>query len=450
MRASLRISLLFTLIPATTLADPVPATAPTSPYSRFIYVLYPLAPPKVDLGAQLREALARDFPAVRPLDQPTDAGPPTDHIRCAPIAVNVIKHPAPDEQTLRHFGRGLDADHLNRLRNCPTALAIAFDAPAALAPSAVTQSNRLILSLARANDALVWDDTTREMFSPDSFETLRVHPLRDGRLHVPSQVTLHAYRRDDRRGLIREVTLGMQKFACPDVVVDDVTGTAASSMASLVNLLCQHMAESGPPTNPAETVRLDLSAIRNDEVRQGLEASLRDGATRRADVATAPAEPDQGDPDNRLLALTFATAPGATPQERQSRTLATLFGTTDTVARVRADDVELTAARDRARAKLPAKADQFRQGLPVGERLLIKSPFRSTDGRTEYMWVEVLSWQGDRITGILTSRPAFPSDLNPGSRVTVEQSEAFDYLHVHRDGTAEGNETGTILGRRQN
>jgi uncharacterized protein YegJ (DUF2314 family) len=391
---------------------------------------------------------ARDFPDIHFVEKVS--GSPGDQIRCSFMTAKAAEFPPPTDEMLKYFGRGIDDAQRQRLRQCQTVYGLVFAAPRGLSAHAVDEANRLALALAWANDCLIWDDATRELFSPAAWKEKRVAPFQGGRGNVISQVTIHLYRRDAHSGLVREITLGMQKFACPDIVVEDVTTSAAPNIGGLINLVCQRFVESGPPPLDATSLHVDLAQIRDDGVRQGFEKSLLPGAAKVADLSFTPAKPDQGDPDNALLELTFATGPGATPQERQLHTLSTLFGITDHATAVRSGDPEMNAARDRARAQLPQKAAEFRKGLPVGERLMVKAPFLSTDGtHTEYMWVEVLVWQGDQITGILNSQPDFPSNLRPGSRVTVSQADVFDYIHAHRDGTVEGNETSKILMRRQ-
>jgi uncharacterized protein YegJ (DUF2314 family) len=161
-----------------------------------------------------------------------------------------------------------------------------------------------------------------------------------------------------------------------------------------------------------------------------------------------PAKWEEGDPRNRLIELTFDGFRGVSFLERQNAAIAQFFGGEDHVTPAK-HDAELLAARDRARAQLPALAEKFRKGLPVGDHMLVKAPFRTTKGGDEWMWVEVLSWQGNDIGGILENKPDDVPELKAGAKVHVQQSELFDYLYVHADRKTEGNETGAILERRE-
>jgi uncharacterized protein YegJ (DUF2314 family) len=64
------------------------------------------------------------------------------------------------------------------------------------------------------------------------------------------------------------------------------------------------------------------------------------------------------------------------------------------------------------------------------------------------MWVEVTSWKGDKIIGLLKNEPFDIPDLHAGQIVEVSQANVFDFIRNHSDGTAEGNETGAVIEKR--
>jgi uncharacterized protein YegJ (DUF2314 family) len=61
------------------------------------------------------------------------------------------------------------------------------------------------------------------------------------------------------------------------------------------------------------------------------------------------------------------------------------------------------------------------------------------------MWVEVGSWKGDDIVGLLDNEPYAIPALHAGSTVKVSERQVFDYLRYKADGTEEGNETGRAI-----
>lgn len=84
-------------------------------------------------------------------------------------------------------------------------------------------------------------------------------------------------------------------------------------------------------------------------------------------------------------------------------------------------------------------------GLPSGDRLYVKVPFAGDQGALEYLWVQVVSWRGAAIDGVLRSEPAWVPDLAAGDVVGVDQAVVFDYLWRHAEGGSEGNETEAYL-----
>ena len=112
-------------------------------------------------------------------------------------------------------------------------------------------------------------------------------------------------------------------------------------------------------------------------------------------------------------------------------------------------DQALLAASQRARKKALSIGKRYAKGPPFGEQLLVKVPFQTSDGGDEWMWVEVVSWNGDEIDGILQNDPFDVPALKSGSRVDVKASQIFDYLLTKTDGSHEGNETSALLEARE-
>ena len=210
---------------------------------------------------------------------------------------------------------------------------------------------------------------------------------------------------------------------------------------NLINLVCQRLLEN--PVLPApHRTELRVEEIRNPEVRKRVSQGSFDNARGSATLALVPSAPEEGDPDNRLLAIDFRHAPGANDDERREATLATLWGSADSITSV-THDAKIEAASEAARKQLPELRTRFLKGLAPGERLLVKAPFAQDGGGNEYMWVEILRWESEAtITGILQNDPFHIRRLRAGARVTVRTDEVFDYLLRKPDGSIEGNETG--------
>jgi hypothetical protein len=61
------------------------------------------------------------------------------------------------------------------------------------------------------------------------------------------------------------------------------------------------------------------------------------------------------------------------------------------------------------------------------------------------MWVEVISWKGDKISGLLKNEPFYIPTLHARQVVEVSEAKLFDYIRKRADGTIEGNETAKLI-----
>lgn len=296
---------------------------------------------------------------------------------------------------------------------------------------------------ARELGAVVHDPETRELLDVPAFEAMRGRAFAGPVPAAPELVVIHAYRQG--AGL-RSVSLGMSKLGLPDVVVNGHTHGDGRSVGWLVNAVCQWMVENGALPTPGR-IPLDFRKLRPTPLRERLLANPKRGATGAAEVGVAVGRREEGDAENALMELTFAGFPGG-PTERQDALLARLFGAEDEISYAPHDDAALEAASRRARKALPGFKAAFARH-PERERFVVKAPFRAPDRGVEYMWVEIRSWEGDRIRGILVSDPELVKDLRAGAVVTVEEGEVYDWMREYPDGRTEGNETSKVLLERE-
>jgi len=75
--------------------------------------------------------------------------------------------------------------------------------------------------LARETGGLIWDDETREIFSPDEWHARRVETWKSEVPELARHTTIHAYKNET---LVRAITLGITKFGLPDIVIEDLPG----------------------------------------------------------------------------------------------------------------------------------------------------------------------------------------------------------------------------------
>lgn len=432
---------------------PPPATEPAELGVSFEFAFYLLTPARSSLDDQLHGFLGGEFKdfTLQPLGAPPR--PPVAPNQPPPIFLRsrnipFAEYAPPDTRFLKMFGRGITDEQAAQLQHASSAWAIDVHTSTANAAHAVHRATELMAKLAAGRDVLLWDEETREIFSPKAWEERRLTGWRNDVPDIRCHIVQHIYRPKERQ-LPRMITLGMSKFGSPDVVVTDVPSTITSSMTTLVNLACQTMVETPDPLPvDAKSLSVDLAKVRNKAFREDVNKTLLKGATGKGVLPIGPAKRDEGDPHNRLIELRFDDAPAAERAERQYAVIATFFGSADATGTFQ-HDAELLAARDRARAQMPEVARRLNAGLAPGDHILVKAPFVTTHGTNEWMWVEVLKWDGERITGLLDNDPADVPSLKAGSRVTVKQADLFDYLFVHADGKMEGGETSKILANRE-
>ncbi len=403
--------------------------------ARFEFALYFLPEPAHDPKAALDRLLPR-YPSLRRAEKGRDG-------TVAPANLDLANYEPPSPETLRYTGRGLSAAQVEALQHTRAVFGLDFSYRPAEGFDVLREAGALMLDLARENAGILWDEETRECFTPDAWEKARVAGWTAGVPHVPLHVTIHLYRNGT---LLRAITLGMAKLGLPDVVVNDLAGSNSQPLGSLINLTCQTLAEKRSLDGPGR-LAVDVAALSDAALRDSLTKSFQKGATGKGALTLAEGKREKGDADNRLLEIAFPRAAGVQLQEAQSALVASLFGATDAIHYVKHDE-ELLGASRAQKKKLPALAERFRRGLEPGERVLLKAPFTTDDGGNEWMWVEVISWKGEEIEGILENDPYHVSGLKAGARVTFSQSVVFDFLHYLPGGRTEGNETGKIMERR--
>ena len=407
------------------------------------YVIYLLPTGPDDLVEKTRQRVKERFKDLAVLD-----GASEEITRCGVYVMRIDREDftPPDAEVLSFKGRGLGEEDVAKLQTSKQALLLAFESTAARVRDTLRSAGRLASEIAREHKGFIEDAETREVFTTAAWDEREKKGWIGTVPDVPRLVTIHAYR--TMNGLNRAITLGMRKFGCPDVVAVDFSHSHMNPMGTLLNLTIQSLVERAS----LECRRLfpvDIRTLSNARLKKRIAATLEDGAERRAILTLGKAQPDEGDPDNELIAITFEGVAGTTLQERQDTLLSRLFGARDEIVYATHDEA-IQAASDKACKRLRGQMKpRFLQGLPPKERLLVKGPFRTPRGGREWMWVEVTAWKGATIHGLLMNRPYHIPSLQAGSKVKLREDQVFDYLYYRADGSVEGNETGKLIQEAQ-
>ncbi|MBW1872392.1 MAG: DUF2314 domain-containing protein [Deltaproteobacteria bacterium] len=360
--------------------------------------------------------------------------------------VDIKEYRVPPPEMLPYISRGLNDSDKKRLRAAKHATILRFFASGKDARQALHQAYKLVGAIARASKGLAWDEETRLCYTPQSWQSMLLDNWDKPAFLVLRHVFIHAYQDGD---LIRAISLGMIKFGLPDIVIEDIPRSYTTNMGDLINLVAQVLYINPNIGHPG---KLEISGQTLDQVLNvGAQPTDQPepGSSKDVSLDLVQGIRDEGDPDNRLIEIIF---PGKQESlfERQSKLLDLIFGKDrDAVTHVE-HDAELETAKKQARRILLGKLKQkFIKGLAPGERLLVKAPFSTPDQGVEWMWLEAVKWQDDKVYGILMNDPHYIPKLKSGARVEAADKDLFDYILIGPDGSRQGNETGKIMQRLQ-
>lgn len=406
------------------------------------FAIYFAPEPKTDPLAKLDELL----PNFAPLER---AEKPDSKSATPQVAARLEQDPQknyapPAESSLQYFGRGLSREQVTALQTTKGVLILDFAYPREHVWSGLRSATGLVHELAVATGGLVWDETTREVFTPAAWQERRLDDWTDQVPAISKHTTIHAYRNDE---FVRAITLGMEKFGLPDLIAEDFPWSLSNNMGIVVNLLGQALAEGAEVPRTGE-FDLNFRDIKHAGFRDTQLESLKPNATAVAMLTLRKGVWEEGDPANRLVKIGFERGTGPDIHAQQEQVLATAFGAQDPVSQIQ-HDAAIRAASARARQKLPALRTDFTQGLKPGEFIQVKAPFDRPDGGQEWMWVEITKWEGSKITGLLQNDPHSIPTLHAGQIVTVSEGKVFDYIRRFPDGSREGNETGELIKTQQ-
>ncbi len=410
----------------------------------------------VDLGVYLPAAIApaaltaaqdqarTRFPRLTVMTTPAPTHTPSVFV----FAPEITEFPPPSLEQLGYLARGLDSAQATKAAASKGVVILAWKLNGDLNLSGLREAQRFTLDIAQKNGGFVWDETTRELFTTDSWQKIRIEGWDAEVPDMRHQITIHYYETD--AGHHRAITLGLEKFGFPDIVVQDVAPSVAGPMSSLIDAAAQLLVE-GALLGSGGELAVNLEKIHHKAVRERFLASASKDSKLGGQVTLTLAKNEKGDPDNRLLEMGFGTSQGNTESARQAAALTAIMGThTEAKAAAIAGDAEMAAAVTRAQAKLPDIEEAFKKGLPKGEHMMVEAQFDTDDGHMEWLWIGVSSWADDGVVwGPLVNEPKGISALRRGSKVEASRGELVDYLWVGADGkTKAGGETDAILHKR--
>ena len=419
--------------------EPIGAGALMDDHIMFEFAIYYLPTPTKEPLGELDTFLKGKFKGFEKVEKISP--PKTGRAIAARVVTNVEESYAPPSfESLRYSGRGLSHEQARAVQGSKAVLLLDFAYSREHVWDGMRAALELTSTLANATGGLLWDEETRQLFTSEEWNKQRVADWTENIPDLSKHTVLHAYPSGE---YVRAITLGMAKFGLPDIIIDKFSWSLSRNIGHVINLFGQVIAEGATITKDGE-FDLDLGAIQNPKVREPQVNSLKSHATSVALLSLKKGVWEKGDPKNRLIEITFDRYPGPDVHAKQEKMLGSFFGWEDSLIPVKHDEELLEASR-RAKGKLPTLRTAFGTGLAPGEYIYVKAPFKTSGGGDEWMWVEVTSWMGDKIKGLLQNEPFNIPNLHSGQIVEISEANVFDYIRRYADGKVEGNETGKII-----
>ena len=167
--------------------------------------------------------------------------PKTGMAVAAQVLTNVKEAYAPPGlDVLQRFGRGISRRQAEAVQGCKSVLLLDFAYSRQHAWDGMRVALEFASTLARSTGGLLWDEETREMFTPDEWDKRRIADWTEKVPDISKHTVIHAYNTGE---YVRAITLGMAKFGLPDIVIDNFSWSLNRNMGHVVNLFGQAIAE---------------------------------------------------------------------------------------------------------------------------------------------------------------------------------------------------------------
>ncbi len=333
----------------------------------------------------------------------------------------------PDMRSLQYFGRGFDQSKAERLMKSDYALSFVGAAPFDKEHLLLKKITQCVGEIAEKYDAFIMDVADSLTFTSEAFENIRVAEIAKNSLSA-SQFGVRAYRVETG---IRSVSMGLEKFGQPNLVIENFSEQHMNYMDKFFTLLLQYMIESPSRVMPG-AVTVDVKNIMNSEVRTNLFSSIKADGSGKIELRLQKALSLQGDP-SELLAISFENAPGERLWSEQAQMLHSIFGTDRDISNV-SDPLSLDAAIASARKKVKHLLKEEHTLQKDAMRLLIATALEPAN---EVVWVEVNQYNDQKGEGILLSEPLHIENLHSGMIYEFDFDTILDYKLYGPEGIIE-------------
>lgn len=298
--------------------------------------------------------------------------------------------------------------------------------------------------LAEELDGYVYDEVARRIETRSEFSAHTITAKLGEPAFGRKDIVIQLYRQDD--GTARLLTLGMARFATPDLSIRGANMASGPLLAEVINAAARLLAHG----KSESTITITLDDVAAVTGKKPSELHPKPEAARPVVLDLREPERIEGDPDNEMTELIPHDDAGGR-RAAWDGVLVSLFGSAPSVETA-VDDAELAAIAKKARSELPSAIKRFEAGEGT---LFVKGPFAIPDEQrldggaaTELLWLEAASCDAKSCTGVLSNEPTYATNLAMGKTTSVKRDEAVDWALQLRDGGIRGGESIKVLERR--
>ncbi|HOB51541.1 MAG TPA: hypothetical protein PK176_04805 [Acidobacteriota bacterium] len=337
----------------------------------------------------------------------------------------------PDGEYLLRFGQGFSESELVAAASADRALTlVAMVAPPEVA-SAYPALQAVALAAAEAWGGYVYDVSAKLPVAPAAYAGWRFNPAV---CDLPRHVLIQQY--PYQPGRLRMVTLGMSKFACPELEVRDYPPENAIAVRNLLAgaagaLIARSLTAAGPAEFP-RTMDLPAAFLQAAGSRSVQLSEAAAGGGDRVRVAVAAGEADKGDPQEAVVRL-GPVEPGGDLGRWTAELSRQLIGFGQQIDIQQGQPLQPDVLRA-VQASLPALRDEFRAGLPAGSACFVQFRREAPGAGVELLWAQVVGWPDGGLDLQVVSQPVLARSLAAGDRIRCAEADVVDWAVRGADG----------------
>ncbi len=94
------------------------------------------------------------------------------------------------------------------------------------------------------------------------------------------------------------------------------------------------------------------------------------------------------------------------------------------------DDEQMDRAVTKARQTYMQLVEALEAASPNHHSFTVKKPFSTPDGGWEHMWINPITWDGEKFLGEVNNEPVDTKEVKLGDIVTITPEELSDWMYI--------------------